>query len=148
MASTVLGVATELLDQHPGTIALIGVLESQEQYGVTLRASGGMSGDERAERTMTFSSEDVVAQVQIPRDATHRTSRTVILVTERTMRREIIPTEERERLATEFLTGGIGGELLIPGTLEGAAWRLGLAVSVDVMECPPLCSLPSRSPRC
>jgi hypothetical protein len=74
--------------------------------------------------------------------------KSVLLIKRDVMTAPILDEPERERLAASFLAGpiGAGAEVLIPGTLEGAAWRLRIAFTTDCDE-QAMCSLPRASPR-
>jgi hypothetical protein len=138
-----------LLAENPDTVALIGFLDVRDDTVV-------ISADPRHIHSMTFPREDVVAMRSASDpEATAPATRagaapeqSVILIASEVMRSPIIEQEQREQLAASFLTGpiGEGAEVLMPGTLEGAAWRLGLAYSLLCQIAN--CSIPRRSPYC
>jgi hypothetical protein len=133
-------IAEELLARHPDAVALVGYLRIRGKTAV-------VSADRAFTLTMKFALKDIVAKRQIPAEhAAAPAKQSVILVKEEVMRTPILQKSEREELAASFLTGPIGAEVLIPGTLEGAAYRLGVAYSIgcEIAEC----SIAKASPRC
>jgi hypothetical protein len=126
-----------------GAVAIVGVAKTYRDGRVAVRAIKFQPGDDRRERAMTFGRGDIVAQRQVPDG-----DESVLLISRRTMDRRVLNRRQRDKLAAEFLTGSIGGELLIPGTIEGAAWRLGLVITYDPADCVLECSLRGHSPRC
>jgi hypothetical protein len=146
-------IAQDLLEKHPDAVALVGFTCIRGDKAI-------VSADSELTLSMSFPLEDVVAQRDIPTEEEAEpetdpgpqpegsvpTTRSVILVKADVMRTPILQRSQREELAARFLSGAIGAEVLIPGTLEGAAYRLGVAYSI---QCPrAMCSLGKASPRC
>jgi hypothetical protein len=147
MPSTVSKLVELLMSEHPeapDAVPLLGVVSVRGEL-VSIAAASPTPGDERGQRAMLFAAEDVIAHRPV---AQTPGAKSVVLVSGRAMQTAVLDAAERQALAARFLTGEIGGDLLIPGTAEGAAWRLKLAVSVDPRDCIETCSIAKRSPRC
>jgi hypothetical protein len=145
--SIVFKIVEQLVREHPEARDAVPLLGTVAVRGdrVSIAAATPVQGDDAGRRAMIFAADDVIAQRPISAEPG---AKSVVLVSQRAMQAEVLDQDARRALAAKFLTGDIGGDLLIPGTVEGAAWRLKLAVSVDTRDCIETCSIAKHSPRC